>query len=148
MTFDARRTTLSHLEAVTKNDHEYFTPQSLVQDTAILDAISRFASFLYSLGRYEAAEKLYRRAFEGRIGLLGEEHRDTLASMNSLALLLKSQGKYEEAEPKLRQTLALREKVLGKEHPDTLASMNNLAGVLKSQGKYEEAESMLRQRSL
>jgi tetratricopeptide (TPR) repeat protein len=145
MAFDTRQTTISHLEAVIQNDQEYFGQQGCVWDTAVLDATSRFGIFLQSLGQYKAAEKSYRRAFEGSKGLLGKEHPSTLISMTNLAFLLESQGKYNEAEPISRQTLALKEKVLGPEHQSTLISMNNLASLLESQGKYNEAEPISRQ---
>ena len=80
-----------------------------------------------SQGRYNVACLRYEEAIEVQIKLLGEEHPQTLGSMNNLALVLDSQGKYEEAELIHRQTLELRKKVLGKEHPETLTSMNNLA---------------------
>ena len=89
---------------------------------------------------------MHRQTLELREKVLGQEHPDTLTSMNNLAMVLSSQGKYEEAEEMHRQTLELREKVLGKEHPYTLTSMNNLAVVLSSQGKYEEARRCIDRR--
>jgi tetratricopeptide (TPR) repeat protein len=145
MVLDTRQATFSHLEAVIRNDQEYFGQQDRLQDTSVLDAISQFANFSESLGRYKVAEELCRRAFDGRKGFLGKEHPDTLTSMSNLAGLLESRGKYDEAEPIYRQELALSERVLGKEHPGTLTSMNNLALLLKSQGKYDEAEPIYRQ---
>jgi tetratricopeptide (TPR) repeat protein len=47
--------------------------------------------------------------------VLGNEHPDTLTSMNNLALVLRDQGKYEEAEEMYRQALRLKETALGKE---------------------------------
>jgi tetratricopeptide (TPR) repeat protein len=75
---------------------------------------------------------------------LGQDHPDTLASMNSLATVLDSQRKYKEAEETYRETVELREKVLGKEHQSTLGSMNNLALALQRQDKYNEAEEIHR----
>ena len=90
MTFDARQTTFSHIQAVIQNNQEYFSQQGGVQDPTVLDAISRLAIFSNNLGRYNVAEELFRDVFEGRNGLLGKEHPDTLTSMNNLALLLDS----------------------------------------------------------
>ncbi|KAI4599644.1 hypothetical protein KJ359_001741 [Pestalotiopsis sp. 9143b] len=94
------------------------------------------------LGKYQQAEKRYRRAKKITQKVLGAKDPSTLGSMNNLAVVLRSQGKYEEAEAMHRQTLELTKSVLGAKHPDTLASMNNLALVLRKQGKYEEAEAM------
>jgi tetratricopeptide (TPR) repeat protein len=109
---------------------------------SLLDRIGRCQA---SLGQYSAAETTHRQALVLREKGLGEEHNQTLISMNEVGFALGFQGKYREAEFMNRQTLALKEKVLGLEHPDTLTSMNNLALVLSRQGKYEEAESMNRQ---
>jgi tetratricopeptide (TPR) repeat protein len=95
-------------------------------------------------GKYKEAERMQRRALEMMEKVLGQEHPDTLSSMNSLAVVLRRQGKYEEAERMHRRALELRERVLGQEHKSTLRSMNNLAVALHSQGKYEEAERMHR----
>ena len=100
---------------------------------------------LYSDGRLNEAEVLITEVMETHKTILGEEHPDTLISMNDLADLLRSQGKYDEAEPIYRQTILLLEKALGKVHPATLTSMNSLAALLASQGKYDEAEPIYRQ---
>ena len=61
---------------------------------------------------------------------LGDEHPDTLVSINNLAALLHTQGKLSEAEPLFREALSARKRTLGGEHPFTLGSINNLAVVL------------------
>jgi hypothetical protein len=63
------------------------------------------------------AEKLNRRALAGREKELGEQHPDTLASVNNLAGVLQDQGMYEDAEKLSRRALAGREKELGELHP-------------------------------
>jgi tetratricopeptide (TPR) repeat protein len=83
-------------------------------------------------GKYKEAGCMNRGALELRDKALGQEHPDTLSSMNNLALVLVMQGKYTEAEQMLPRALELREKVLGQEHPDTLSNMDNLAAVLNS----------------
>lgn len=87
---------------------------------------------------------MHRRALDEYEKALGEEHPETLRSVENLAGVLPSQGKYEAAEMMNRRALEGIEKALGKEHSSTLASMNNLAGVLLHQGKYEAAEEMNR----
>ncbi len=94
------------------------------------------------LGEYAAAEPHLERARMLRRRELGEEHPDTLRSMNNLAILYADQGRYEEAEPLDVQTLQLMKRVLGDEHPDTLWSMNSLASLYIDQGRYEEAEPL------
>ena len=58
--------------------------------------------------------------------VLGEEHPDTLSTMNHLATLYGRQGRYAEAEPLLVKTLEIQRRVRGAEHPETLRFMNNL----------------------
>jgi tetratricopeptide (TPR) repeat protein len=145
MPFEIRQATLVHIEAVLINEQEYLDRDHRPTDIRFLDSLHEISFFLNLQGRYRMAEELGRVVLEQRKLLLGDEHHNTLLSMNNLALLLEFQGKYDEAEPIYRQTLALREKVLGKEHPNTLTSMNNLAGLLDSQGKYDEAEPIYRQ---
>ncbi|KAH8704321.1 kinesin light chain 1 [Phaeosphaeriaceae sp. PMI808] len=116
-----------------------------VDETARSTLLDRVGGCQASLGQYSAAETTHRQVLSLREKSLGEEHSQTLMSMNDVGLALGDQGRYEEAESMNRQTLTRREKVVGPEHPDTLTSMNNLALVLGRQGKYEEAESMNRQ---
>jgi tetratricopeptide (TPR) repeat protein len=96
-------------------------------------------------GKLSEAEPLYREALRGRQETLGETHRDTLASLNNLAVLLKSQGKLSEAEPLFREALLGQMATLGETHPDTLASLNNLANLLSDQGKLSEPEPLYRE---
>ncbi|KAG7402978.1 Kinesin light chain [Fusarium oxysporum f. sp. rapae] len=95
-------------------------------------------------GRYNEAELINRQALEAREKVLGQEHPDTLTSVNNFGLVLQYQGKYEEAEQMSRRALEGLEKVLGREHRDTLTSVNTLGLVLQHQGKYDEAEQMNR----
>ena len=57
---------------------------------------------------------------------LGDDHPDTLESMNDLAILYKEQARYDEAEPLLIQALEGRRIKLGDTHPHTLESISNL----------------------
>ncbi|MEE9129901.1 MAG: tetratricopeptide repeat protein [Phycisphaerales bacterium] len=94
------------------------------------------------LGEYAAAEPHLERARLLQRRELGEEHPDTLASMNDLAVLYDEQGRYDEAEPLYVKTLEIKKRVLGEEHPHTLNSMNNLAILYNNQGRFDEAERL------
>src|SRR5205823_270248 len=59
----------------------------------------------FALGDYPAAQFHLERALEVRRDVLGEEHPDTLNSMNDLALLHKVQGQFSKAEPLYIKTL-------------------------------------------
>src|SRR5439155_4406934 len=88
------------------------------------------------LGLYPDAQRQTERALDLRRRVLGEEHPDTLSSMNSIALLYMYQGKYAQAEPVFVKVVQLQRRVLGEEHPDTLGSMSNLTLLYRFQGKY------------
>jgi hypothetical protein len=94
-----------------------------------IDLAWKVGNCLVSDGRWQEAETLLVQVMKFRKTALGEEHPDTLTSMNNLALLFDRQGKYEAAEPLYKEMLRLRKKVLGEEHPDILTSMNNLASI-------------------
>jgi tetratricopeptide (TPR) repeat protein len=107
-----------------------------------MDLAWKVGNCLDSDGRWKEAKTLLVQVMEFRKKVLGDEHPDTLGSMNNLAFLFGSQGKYEAAEPLFKETLRLRKKVLGDEHPDILTSINNLAILFNSQGKYAAAEPL------
>mmetsp|Transcript_3312 Transcript_3312/g.5090 ORF Transcript_3312/g.5090 Transcript_3312/m.5090 type:complete len:102 (-) Transcript_3312:93-398(-) len=73
---------------------------------------------------------------------LGDDHPNTLTSMNDLALLYQDQGKYNAAEPLYVECLEKRKATLGDDHPNTLTSMNDLALLYQDQGKYNAAEPL------
>jgi CHAT domain-containing protein/Tfp pilus assembly protein PilF len=113
-------------------------------DRALHEAREQFeeALKLRHAGKYDEALPLVERALEIRERLLGPEHRDVDAAIDSLARIYTSKGEYVKAEPLYRRALAIREKALGKENPDTGASLNNLAELYYYQGKYMEAEPL------
>jgi len=116
------------------------------QDQPLVAATLRqvLASLYYTLGLYDASLPLQKSALDIRSRVLGPEHLETMASMNSMGVLLADRGDLVEAEELDRRVLALRRRVMGPEHRDTLESINNLALVLKNMGQYEESEALFR----
>ena len=107
-----------------------------------VELLSKFGMCLFSDGRYNEAEKYAFSVVETRSRLLGEEHPDTLISMNKLASIYRNQGRWKEAEQLGIQVLELQKRVLGEEYPDTLISINNLALTHQNQGRWKEAEQL------
>jgi tetratricopeptide (TPR) repeat protein len=91
-------------------------------------------SFLEGSGDAAGALPLYRRALDSRERVLGNEHPNTLLSVNNLALCMRALGDAAGALTLHRRALDGYERVLGKEHPDTLTSVNNLAGCMRALG--------------
>ena len=74
--------------------------------------------------------------------VLGEEHPDTLISMNTLAATLGAQGDLSGARKFQEQVVEVSRRVLSEEHTDTLTAMNNLAKTLWSQGDLPSARKI------
>ena len=70
----------------------------------------------------------------------GDDHAQTLASMNTLAYLLEERGKVGEAELQYRRIIAIQTRG-GVEHPTTLAPRNNLAMLLMNDGRLDAARA-------
>jgi tetratricopeptide (TPR) repeat protein len=111
-------------------------------DKERLNLAWKCAMTLCSDGRYREAEELQEHVMQTRKRVLGDEHPDTLTSINSLALTYWNQGRWEAAEGLEVQVMQIRKRVLSEEHPDTLLSMNNLASTYRDQGRWKEAEAL------
>jgi tetratricopeptide (TPR) repeat protein len=94
-------------------------------------------------GKYADANDLFTEALEGRKQTLGENHPQTLRTLNDFGVLRREQKNYPEAEELLRQALAGRQFKLGKDHPACFESMHELAVLYKEQGDYDKAEPLL-----
>ncbi len=101
-------------------------------------------TILTNNGRWAEAESLLREALE-HFRVLGDEHPETLASINNLGDLLQAQGRLAEAEPYVREVLEKSRRMLGDENPDTLTAINNMGALLWDQDKLAEAEPYFRE---
>ena len=106
---------------------------------------SSLAVSYHSIGYANLALPHAQAALALRRPLLGDDHPDTLASINNVGYLLQVQGMLDQAEPLYREALERRRRVLGDEHPDTLTSINNVGYLLQGQGKPDQAEPMFRE---
>eukprot|EP00435_Cladocopium_sp_Y103_P003441 s5544_g1.t1 len=107
-------------------------------------AKARLGEALWKRGDFPESKILLSDVLEARERRLGAEHRDTLDSVNELALCLKAMGQLKDAEPLFRRFLEASERTLGAEHPHTLVSVNNLAVCLKAMGLLKDAEPLFR----
>ena len=128
------RTYLPHASIVTRKANA----KSL--DMATIHYLMSY--YLLLAGNYPKALYSAQQSVMVRIDMLGQEHPDTLRSMNMLASTYLSQGRWKEAEELMMQVMETRKRVLGQEHPNTLTSMNNLASTYQSQGRRKEAEEL------
>jgi eukaryotic-like serine/threonine-protein kinase len=129
------------LKPAVKAIDEQFKDQPVV-DAALCQVLT---DLYYKLGRYDDALVLQERALAIRRRVLGEDHPDTMSSINDIGYLLQAQGKLAESEVYRKEGLEKRLRVLGREHPHTLQSMSNMGTLFRFQGKLDEAETLYRE---
>ncbi|KAK0224845.1 hypothetical protein EDD85DRAFT_891466 [Armillaria nabsnona] len=101
-----------------------------------------FGRIFKDAGMWMKVEGILQKALEYCECYFGKHHKNTLISMNNLALTYDMLGQLEKAEMLQTETLKLRREVLGEHHPDTLISIGNLASTYKELGRLEEAEML------
>jgi tetratricopeptide (TPR) repeat protein len=116
-----------------------------VELEACLLLLSEAGLYLRSRGQYQPACKLHEQALAGRRRVLGDDHPDTLSSMNNLAVDRRILGDLQGARDLHEQALAALSRVLGDDHPDTLSSINNLALTIQALGDLQGARDRLEQ---
>ncbi|HSZ29903.1 MAG TPA: FxSxx-COOH system tetratricopeptide repeat protein, partial [Pseudonocardiaceae bacterium] len=128
---------LPHVLATTDARH---TLDSTGDDVGWL--LGHAGTYVLTRGEPASARPLSERALSLRRSVLGEDHPDTLASANNLALNLSELGQHEQARLLDDDTLTRRRRVLGEDHPSTLVSANNLARNLHALGHHEQARQL------
>jgi CHAT domain-containing protein/tetratricopeptide (TPR) repeat protein len=115
-------------------------------DHALHEASKLYLQFrrLYFAGKYDEARPLVERMLDIRERVLGAEHLDVGAAINSLASIYFSKGLYATAEPLYQRALAIGEKVLGPEHPLVARYLTNLANNSYYTSDYAKAEQYYR----
>lgn len=86
----------------------------------------RLGRFHTARGAYGAARLVEERCLAAAERLLGDEHPDTLTSMNNLAYTLRKLGQRESAAQTMRVAVEGRIKVLGMGHKHTASSVQAL----------------------
>jgi len=96
------------------------------------------------LSRWDAAKPLAERALATRRRLLGENHRETLQSLERMGEFASAEKRWSTAETDIGKVLEQRRRLLGEDDPDTVESMSDLGVTLLSDGKPGEAGPLLR----
>lgn len=107
-------------------------------------SLDSLASVYRSLGRFDEAARLNRRALVIREKKLGPAHPDVARSLKNLAMSCFGQKRYSDAEALYRKALPLLEESLGPKHPelaDTLQSYGLVLRKLKRRSAALEVES-------
>jgi hypothetical protein len=121
--------------------HTEVTGRKTVLQQASL--LLRSGQYALAAGVYTDAEKMEERSLEARLNVLGEGHRGTLMSMNSLAVTYSRRGQWNKAEKLQVEVMEKWKEMLGEGHPSTLRSMNNLAFMIRALGRCQSALSLI-----
>jgi tetratricopeptide (TPR) repeat protein len=98
-----------------------------------------------SLGLYDSAIPLVRKAYERRMQLWGTLHPETASSLNHLGEVLTLRSDYDEAEKRLREALQARKTLFGPESPQAAETLMALGEVLGQRGEYQQSEPLIRE---
>jgi tetratricopeptide (TPR) repeat protein len=113
-----------------------------VEGEAGLWLLNQVAHYLWSRGQYKQGLMILEQVLARDRLMFGDDHPDTLMSMNNLAVTRRTLGDLDGARELQEQALAGRRRVLGDDHPDTLMSMNNLAETRQSLGDLQGAHNL------
>ena len=97
------------------------------------------------LGLYDRSEQLARSAMETRLRTLGLENRNTLTSMNQVALELHHEGHEADAEKVQAEALAAERRVLKPNDPVIVNALLTLAAISGERGHYADDEKFSRE---
>ena len=119
---------------------------SLPDEAVTYDIANQLGCKLEMEGKYEEAKVFWLAALEGRRRVLGEEHKNTLASMFNLGNIHNNLEDHNGALDYYEQAFRVGEKVQGKTHPDTLMTIMNMANIyMDGLEDFVKAEMMHRQ---
>ncbi len=116
----------------------HHSPPDVDTDDSCL-VLNLVGGFLTNQGAPESAVPYLKRDLASTRRLHGPDHRDTIASGNTLANAYRSSGDLKRALPLYEASLAAAERVLGTDDPDTLSNRNSLALAYRFAGDLRRA---------
>ena len=117
-----------------------FAGQPLVQAKLLQSA----SKTLFDLGLLNAAVAPQERALAIRREHLGNEHDDTLASINRLGMAHHSLGAWDEARTRYEEVIEITEQLGNEQHPSAMDALSNLGVIHVVEGKLDQAEEIYR----
>ncbi|KAF2719982.1 hypothetical protein K431DRAFT_295506 [Polychaeton citri CBS 116435] len=123
-------------------DLEKHTKYGKLDWSLVMTKAAEYASFQGSQVLPKQGIEMGERCWEARKMLLGDDHPDTLASMNNLAGYFDKLGDSRRAAEMGERCWEACKMQLSEDHPRTLASMNNLAGYFDKLGDSRRAAEM------
>jgi len=120
-----------------------YSSESSKEKIAILQNL--LGNWKYLRGNYKAAQNYHEQALKNCMELFGEEHTQTIISMNNLAKIFWENGQFSEAKKLFSQALAASKKLYNDDHLDVIITLNNLGWVNWEMGQFQEAKALLNQ---
>jgi serine/threonine protein kinase/tetratricopeptide (TPR) repeat protein len=140
---ERRGTTITLQEVLDRGAEKIATDKDLAGEPAVRARLLHTIGAVYTgLGLYPQAEKVLVQALETRRRLYGENHAETLTSMEALAFLYQLQSRSREAEELYARALVLSTHLLGEDDLATLETAQGLAWTYRSMGRYAEEEPL------
>jgi len=129
------------IEPASASVGERFKDRPLIE-ASIRDTLQRIFD---KIGRDDLALPQAEAALALRRRMIGNDHPETITSLQSLATVLTALGRWREAEPMFKESLDRSRRVLGKDDPLTMSALNCYAVVLKNLGRVGESEPLFKQ---
>lgn len=118
-----------------------WAPMSVQKFVTASDKLrSKLGIAYYGSGQFTVAETIAREVLRSQIHTIGEDHLETLHSLNNIGLYQWEQGRFSLAERCHRKVLELKHVICGPCDLEIFFTLNNLALSLESQGNFQEAE--------
>jgi tetratricopeptide (TPR) repeat protein len=96
----------------------------------VASSYNNLAGLYESMGRYEEAEKLFKKTLALRLEILPENHPHIMSSYWWLATIASRQENYQEAIAHYQQAINIAQQTLGENHPNTATITNNYLQML------------------
>ncbi|CAN9239061.1 unnamed protein product [Alternaria alternata] len=118
-----------------------WAPMSVQKFVTASDKLrSKLGIAYYCSGQFTVAETITREVLRSQVHTIGEDHLETLHSLNNIGLYQWEQGRFSLAERCHRKVLELKHVICGPRDLEIFFTLNNLALSLESQGNFQEAE--------
>jgi len=113
-------------------------------DLRTIQASQELAVLCVCQGVYDQAEELLLECFSLRKRLIGEDHHDTLVTMNALAELLAITERPQDAIAMYNDVIIKRKRICGEDNKETIESIKGLAQLYNNLGKFDQSLILLR----
>jgi tetratricopeptide (TPR) repeat protein len=113
-------------------------------DPAVALCAKNLGALYRNLGRYEEAERYYRRALRIREDFQPPMHAEVATSLHDLAVLYYRQQRVDDARQYCQRALAVWEKMPEPDEHKLLLNLENLTGLECEQGNYAAARPLCR----